>query len=326
MFALQFKQKMFSVSKKSESGFDIVILKDEKSGAYAEIVPQCGAALHGYGIQNNTSRVEVIDHFGSMEEFSNSVEQMGFRGCKLSPFVCRMRYGRYTFNNQPYQISSLKGGQHALHGLLYKKRFLVIKQSAGQNAAEVALKYSYNKEDAGYPFSYDCTVTYTLSGHSRLNIKTECVNTSEQAIPLQDGWHPYFNLGKKIDDLELEFQSKEQYVFDHEILPTGKTVPFTGYQKPKRIGQAQIDNSYLLDFQQSGPLCVLRNKEEGLELRILPGVSYPILQIYTPPHRNSVAIENLSGPPNAFNLGKGFIPLPAGQSTAFETAYQINLI
>lgn len=317
---------MYRVTKKSESGFEMVILTDEKSGAYAEIAPGCGATLHAYGIQNNDRGVQIIDHFRSVEEFFNSVEEMGFRGCKLSPFVCRMRYGQYSFNGKSYRISSLKGGKHALHGLLYKKPFTVIRESADEETAEVVLKYSYDKEDPGYPFSYDCIITYTLSGGCRLSIRTECINTSEETIPVQDGWHPYFNLGKKIDEIELEFQSGEQYVFDQEILPTGATTSFTEFAKAKLIGTAQIDNSYLIDFQRPQPLCVLRNRAEGLELQINPDISYPVLQIYTPPHRNSIAIENLSGPPDAFNLGKGFIPLQPGQSTVFETAYRINLI
>lgn len=297
-----------------------------KSGAYAEIVPDCGATLHAFGITNNNRRIQIIDHFRTKDEFFRGVEELGFKGCKLSPFVCRIRDGKYSFEGRQFQISSLKGGRHALHGFIYKKPFNILTENANENNASVSMEYSYKHEDPGYPFSYGCVVTYTLSGECRLQVKTVCTNISGETIPLQDGWHPYFNLGKKIDDIELEFQSGEQYVFDKEILPTGETSPFTAFATAKPIGPSHIDNSYIIDFQKPGPLCVLRNKDGGIELQIMPETSYPILQIYTPPHRNSIAIENLSGPPNAFNLGKGFIHLQAGKSVTFETAYRIKTI
>jgi len=54
--------------------------------------------------------------------------------------------------------------------------------------------------------------------------------------------------------------------------------------------------------------------------------SYPYLQIYTPPHRRSIAIENISGVPDAFNNGMGFITLEPDQSAIFKTTYKIKLL
>lgn len=326
MFVPQFSSEMFSITKKSEAGFSIIVLKDEISGSYAEVLPGNGATLHAYGINNDDHRVQIIDHYKTEEEFSNSVEKLGFKGCKLSPFVCRLKYGRYSFGGKQYKMQYLRDGKHAIHGLIYKKHYQIIEETADNSRATVKMKYSYNKEDDGYPFSYDCIVSYTLTEGNTLMVKTECINTSGEAIPIQDGWHPYFNLGKKVDDIEMEFQSKEQYVFNEEILPTGETTPYNDFITHRKIGSIQLDNSFLLDFQRPQPMCVLRNRESGLELQILPEKSYPVLQIYIPPHRNSIAIENLSGPPDAFNLGKGFITLQTGKSAIFETAYRLNFI
>jgi aldose 1-epimerase len=48
------------------------------------------------------------------------------------------------------------------------------------------------------------------------------------------------------------------------------------------------------------------------------------LQIYTPPHRKSIAIENLSSAPDAFNNKIGLIELGAEESHAFQTRYRIE--
>jgi len=64
----------------------------------------------------------------------------------------------------------------------------------------------------------------------------------------------------------------------------------------------------------------------GLELYIYPDRAYPYLQVYTPPHRKSIAIENLSSAPDAFNNKIGLIELGPEDSQAFQTRYRIAKI
>lgn len=74
------------------------------------------------------------------------------------------------------------------------------------------------------------------------------------------------------------------------------------------------------------PLCVLRNPLKKIEIEIYPDKSYPYLQIYIPPHRKSIAIENISGAPDAFNNGMGVTTLEAGESALFKTSYKIKIL
>jgi aldose 1-epimerase len=73
-------------------------------------------------------------------------------------------------------------------------------------------------------------------------------------------------------------------------------------------------------------MCVLRNTEKNIQIEIHPDSSYPYLQIYIPPGRQSIAIENLSGAPDGFNNGIGLLTLEPGQSTIFNTMYKITLL
>jgi aldose 1-epimerase len=68
------------------------------------------------------------------------------------------------------------------------------------------------------------------------------------------------------------------------------------------------------------------NKEKNIQVEIHTDESYPYLQIYTPPHRKSIAIENLSSAPDSFNNELGFKTLMPGESTIFTTAYKISTI
>ncbi len=317
---------MFSIHKKKESGFDKIILKNDVTNNYAVILPECGAILHEFTVEHNGEKVNVIDSYESMGEFKNHLEEKGFKGCKLSPFVCRLHQGKYRFGEKEYTIQKYFMGNHAIHGLLYDRPFTIVDETANAAEASVTMKYEYRAEDAGYPFNYDCIVTWQLEAENKLAVITECINKDEGLIPMQDGWHPYFTLGDTINDLDLEFQSKNMVEFNTELIPTKKLVDYNRFSGIEKLGDRFLDNCFTLDTQECQPLCVLRNREKKIEVQFFPDESYPYLQIYTPPHRKSIAIENLSGAPDGFNNEMGVVTLEPGQSALFKTSYKILLL
>lgn len=317
---------MFSIEKKSENGFQKIILKNDITNNYAVILPECCAMLHEFTIGLNSESINVIDSYQSMEEFKNELKEKGFKGCKLSPFVCRMNDSKYTFGEKEYFIQKSLPAKHALHGLLFDKAFTVTAEAANEANASVTMKYEYRAEDEGYPFNYDCIVTWQLEPENKLTVITECVNKDEGLIPMQDGWHPYFTLGATINDLELEFQSLKLVEFNQDLIPTNNLLDYKKFNSLEKIGDTFLDNCFTLDEQECQPLCVLRNPEKNIEVQFFPDESYPYLQIYTPPHRKSIAIENISGAPDAFNNGMGFTTLESGQSALFTTTYKILLL
>jgi aldose 1-epimerase len=317
---------MFLIQKKSENGFDKVILRNDVTNNYVSILPGCSAMLHEFVVKLETEQINVIDSYQSYQEFKNEVVEKGFKGCKLSPFVCRMNEAKYTFGGKEYFIQKSLPAKHALHGELYDKAFTITAETANELNASVTMKYEYRAEDPGYPFNYDCIVTWQLEPENKLTVTTECVNKDEGLIPMQDGWHPYFTLGDSINNLHLEFQSKNMVEFNSELIPTGNVVENKKFSTIEKIGDTFLDNCFTLDLQECQPLCVLRNVEKNFEVQFLPDESYPYLQIYTPAHRKSIAIENVSGPPDAFNNGMGFITLESGQSALFTTSYKILLL
>lgn len=315
---------MFSIIAKKENGFDKIILKDEHAGTYAEIIPSCGAILHAFTITADGKKFNVIDSYDSANDFKDNVTSKGFLGTKLSPFVCRINNGKYHFAGKDYQIQKYYDRNNALHGLLYDQSFIVNDRQANEGRAAVSMKHEYRASDAGYPFKYDCIVTYQLEKDNKLNVITEVINKDEVEIPVQDGWHPYFKLDTKIDDLQLQFRSYEMVEFNDELIPTGNLIPYKKFDKLKKIGNTLFDNCFTLNFSEGQPICLLQNTEKNIQLEIHTDESYPYLQIYTPSHRNSIAIENISGTPDAFNNGMGFKTLSPGESQSFKTSYKIT--
>jgi aldose 1-epimerase len=315
---------MFSVHTITEAGFEKLVLKDTGNNTSVVIIPSCGAILHAFTVQHNGQYLNIVDGYNSKSDFEEQVTAKGFKSCKLSPFACRIKNAVYTFEGKPYTIEKFLLNGSALHGLIYDVAFTVKEAQAGEDSAVVILMYSYKGSDKGYPFNYDCEVRYELKKNNALTLTTTVTNQHHHAIPMQDGWHPYFSFGGSINELQLCFQGDSMVEFDEALIPTGKLLPYNDFLSFKHIGTTSFDNCFVLKAGAQQPLCVLRDVKQQLQLEIRPGNSYPYLQIYTPSHRNSIAIENLSAAPDVFNNNMGLIILQPESSVHFTTTYQIT--
>ncbi|TDX00002.1 aldose 1-epimerase [Dinghuibacter silviterrae] len=297
------------------------ILLSGPDGTQAEIIPSCGALLNYFAIQIGGKPFNVIDAFPDPASAKGAIKP-AFQSAKLSPFVCRIRDARYSYQGSLYALEKFTLNGAAIHGLLFDEDFVPVESLEGPDEASVALRFVYKGTDPGYPFTFDCLVRYTLKGAS-IRLDTEVLNTSHRSIPLADGWHPYFTLGKPIDELEFQFHAHEMLEFEN-LLPTGRRLSNTHFNRLEKIGKTELDNAFVLDKGYTGAACILRDPLTGISVEIAPDASYPILQIYTPPHRRSIAIENLSGAPDNFNNGIGLIEVQPGEVKVFSTTYTIH--
>ena len=315
---------MFETATVIENGFEQVILRDVTSGTFVAIIPSCGAILHSFTVAHSGALINVIDHYDDAADFKVNVTNKGFKGAKLSPFACRIRNAQYHFGEIDYSIEKFLLGKHAIHGLVYDAVFSVVSLQAEETFAMVSLIHSYQALDNGYPFYYDCVVNYRLSADNNLSVSTIVINKDKGLIPVQDGWHPYFTFGGPIDELQLEFQSKVTLEFNEEMIPTGECWPYQEFGSLKLIGNASFDHCFTVNFAECQPLCVLRDPVKKIQLEIYPGNDYPYLQVYAPGHRRSIALENLSAAPDAFNNKMGLIVLQPEESRTFTTTYKIT--
>ncbi len=312
----------FHVSEQGEAGHKTILLEDTITGTKAQVYA-FGALLNTFSVKQNEKERNLIEGFQNVEDAFKNITP-AFQSAKLSPFVCRLREGQYTFANVKHKIEKYYYNREALHGLIYDAVFSVVETGATEDSAFVVLAYDYDKNDAGFPFFYRLQVTYHLQKGNDLSITTKVTNLSAASIPMSDGWHPYFIFGKKVNDLELYVRTNEMVEFDDKLLPSGRFLPFQEFSHLQKIGDARLDNSFVLSATNaSEPACMLRDSETGLQLSIYPDAGYPYLQIFTPDHRNSVAIENLSSLPDAFNNSFGLLILEPASSVSFTTRYVI---
>ncbi|TAJ47246.1 MAG: aldose 1-epimerase [Chitinophagaceae bacterium] len=313
----------FEVSSHNNAGFSVITLTDKESHCQAEIYAM-GGLLNAFRIPLADGSIRnVVDGFANEQA---AIQQLtnGFRSAKLSPFVCRMFKGSYQLAGHNYTTQKWYLGEHAIHGLLYDAVFTVTDTFASTEKAAVTLEYQYPGSDPGYPFPYTMLINWQLTAGNRLTVTTTVFHHNTAAIPIADGWHPYFTLGTPVDDYTLQFDSDTQLEYNADLLPTGKKITDTRFRNGCSLAGVQLDNSFELATDTAAAKCILQNGQ--LQLTIEPGKNYPILQVYIPAHRNSIAIENLSGAPDNFNNGMGLIMLAPNEQKVFRTSYRISNI
>ncbi len=314
----------FRISQSVTNGIELLHLVDDAAGVTVSIAPAHGAMLHAFILPFPAGPQNIILNYTDEQDIQEHLAQ-SFRSSKLSPFACRIRAARYQWQGESYEFSHQFQDGTAIHGLLYNKSFAVTEQVVTDFMASASFQYHYEADDAGYPFNYTCTVTYSLLPGQVLQLQTTLENQGSTTIPMVDGWHPYFRLGGKVDDCLLAFSSTGMLEFDDKLLPTGKTIPFNSIRPQEPLGSLELDNCFVLDASAGQPVCTFSDPASGAAVRFHTDGNYPYLQLYIPPDRMSIAIENLSGAPDAFNNGIGLMRLEPGSSQTLTLHYEVTL-
>jgi aldose 1-epimerase len=308
----------FSIHTKAIEDFLEISIKDTTQLNNLLIISK-GALLNSWKCELEGKMTEFIDG----NDFSNgwpAFESMGFKSGKMSPYSCRLNKGQYTHEGEAYTMQKYYLGEHAIHGILYNANFTLLNSYISEESATVTLSYQYQKEDQGFPFAYYVEVTYCMQKNNTLTLSTKVINTDTKSMPLMDGWHPYFCLGDAtIDSCTLQFKNEGQLAYNDQLLPTGDFIKNSIFDNGHLLRNVELDNGFLVSPETS---CILENKQ--FQLKVCPKKNYPYLQLYIPPSRKSIAIENLSAAPDCFNNKMGLQILQPQESIVFETSFSIT--
>jgi aldose 1-epimerase len=313
----------FTITRERDEDLDLLQITDLSTGIQVRILPGIGALLHEFSIPLGNRRIQVIDNYKNGTDLHKNLSS-SYKSAKLSPFVCRIAGGKYKFEGISYEFRNKFNDGSAIHGILSDKPFAVLEKIIQEEGASVLLKYHYQEDDPAYPFDYLIQVRYTLKKGGKLYLDTSVSNLSKGRIPMADGWHPYFNLEGEVNDWLLSFRSKKNVAFDENLIPVGHMIDVSAFYSPKLIGKERFDHCFLLEPDSGIPAIQLKNPGNGLRLSFFPDIHYPYLQIFTAPDRKSIAIENLSSAPDAFNNGLGLIVMEPGESQSFSVLYQLE--
>ncbi|XVV13123.1 aldose 1-epimerase family protein [Actinoplanes sp. CA-131856] len=281
-----------------------------EADGHSAVVVEVGGVLRGYSVNG----VKVLDGFEADELSPASAGQI------LAPWPNRIRDGKYTFEEQSYQLPLTEPARHnAIHGLVNWARWTEVERTG----ASVTLEFELPAQ-IGYPWWLTLRATWTVSADG-LRCDQEVVNNSDANAPWGYSVHPYLELpGVAVDDILLHVPGKTRVVADGRLLPIGAN-PVAGteydFNEPRRIGDLVLDTSFGDIEHDANGITEVTIADPGSDAKVVVWADdkFKYWQVFTGDtlhgerFRRSVAIEPMTCPPDSFRTGRDLIVLAPGE-------------
>ncbi len=316
----------FQIKEETPHGLKRIIIKNPETGEFVSILPRFGSNVNELSLAKRGASHKVIAGNQTAADFK---DKSVFKSAKLIPFPNRIKDGAYIFEGNRYQLElNYPEENNACHGFIYDKEFEIEKREAHAIYASVKLSYHYTGFLPGYPFECRIELTYSLEKDRGFACRTTIENLGRTAMPVGDGWHPFFTFHKPVDELFLKLAAEEKIEVDERLIPTGRSSRYGRFDKSHKIGNITFDDCFKI---KPGPRSIQVTElydgegEIGIQLWQETGKNkYNYIQVYTPPERTSIAIEPVTSNINAFNNLEGLIVLKPNEK--FDAGYGVQLL
>lgn len=316
---------MFEIKTTPFGPISEVKLINTKTGEYAAIVPGYGATINGLALAKNSTLHELVDGSASHSELLGDGTS-SYKGMVLFPYPNRIKDGMYTYAGRMYKFDTNEAPRNnSLHGLLFNAPLEVKNTQAGADKAELQLVSTFQGEHPAYPFKVTLSISIVLDSKG-FHINSVIESQDTKPFPVGLGWHPYLKTGSKVDTLEFELPKHKQLPVDDRMVPTGKTPEGFSFLSLEPIEAVSLDNGYQLCGNEEISITKIFDPAKDITLQLWQkrgAKGYEYLQVYTPPHRNSIAIEPQSCAPDAFNNKLGLIEIQPGEKLSFDWGLEL---
>ena len=289
---------MFTIHQQQSENNAILTLENISKSSKVVISLHEGARVLELMLASKTI-IKEIPNFNYKDSYASSI---------LFPFASRIENGIYEFEYKKYHLDCNQAGINALHGLVYNKTFVIKNQEVTPNFASVTLGYIEDNPPVGFPFKYALELTYKCT-NTNLEIHIQVTNIDEHPFPFTIGWHPYFYT-ENLAEAVVKFNSNHQIAFDEKLI-TKEIIPYKN-DEIFEIKDKQLDDCFVMDDNK------IQFETAEYQLEITSDAAPNFLQMYTPPNRNLIAIEPMTGISNSFNNKIGL------QVLAPEKTYEIT--
>jgi aldose 1-epimerase len=261
----------------------------------------------------------------------------------LFPFPGRLRDGAFTFDGErfvlPFNDST---NPHAIHGFTPRNRWRVTDSSAASHHASVTGEFNLRQDLPEalplWPANFNLAVTYTLF-RNRLRVDARVENLGPGSLPFGLGYHPYFRLPGTVDADIVKHVLRvnvEELWESVDLLPTCARLtipPGIDFREPRPIATTELDHIFSVARTDASPgasiypLAELSHPDSPGRLRILADSNFRNLVLFTPPHRQAVAIEPYTCSADAANLAargidSGWRVIPPNSTWGAAVEYQ----
>ena len=257
-------------------------------------------------IKKGETEAEILSRGAYLYSFKIGSKELILRGnlerptrggmAILIPYANRVKDAEYVFDGVKYTLPKNKEG-NAIHGLVMDKEFEVVEKTDDS----VSLKYELEHE--GYPTRLYCLINYKVFRNG-LRVKINVKNIGKKRAPLTVGAHPYFIVD---DDWQIFTRSKViKKCVSFNKIPTGEFIKTT-------FEHTEYDDCFLLNgsIELSSSYSKVKITRRNM----------PFVQIYTG-IRGSVAIEPMSGAPDAYHNHLGLKILEPNEEAYFSFKFK----
>ena len=272
---------MFSVEPYDWGSFQCFRVRKstEKTEGFA-FCPAMGMSLLDLHFKGN----QVLDAFSKPAE----LEKLDWmKNTILFPFPNRLKKGQYSVKKKDYQfpVNDPATG-NAIHGFIANRPFTILEINEGKKSASVTAVYEHTpgKKNDPYPFHFRFEIRYSMNEDHCFRIDFRLHNLSEQKIPVGVGWHPYFRIEKKVEDVRLKLPKVEQIEIDKKMIPTGKQRKYSEFEKFTKIKDTELDNCFQILDKGNEVETRIKGDKYRLDLNQPIGEDqFAYLQVFTPP-------------------------------------------
>lgn len=304
-------------------------IKDTETGEYMTVIPAYGGILRRLALRKDEKLIPILHAPTSLQSL---VADEMYAGALLFPYPSRIKHGTYSFEGDDHALRlNEMNRDNSIHGFINDKEFTVVNQEVTSTEACLTIRYQHKGDTVGYPFPFDFTVSYSLrktAGPTAMHLSYEALNTGSGNCPVAFGWHPYFTFnGQSVDTLSITMPDRAPIVLDQKtMLPTGREALRHGEQLA--LDGVRLDNAYELKAGEEGYLETSLRSEAADASIVMRQQTGPgklnYLVCFTPPRRDSVAIEPLSANVDAFNNGEGLVALTPGHTFCGDISVRLG--
>jgi len=256
--------------------------------------------LKTYAALNRTAGIPFL--FPWANRLAGFQYDVAGRGVTLSPHLALLRYDE---NGLP------------MHGMMWPHLQWQTVESA-PDSLTASFDWSHPRGLVVFPYPCRLTMTATVSPAS-LTIETTLAATSDIAVPVSFGFHPYLGLPDvPRKDWRVHLPPMRHLTLDARKIPTGAAEPFGGLDD--LLGTRAFDDGFALLGEQV-TLSVAAGGHR-LSVDLLDG--YPYTQVYAPLGHAYLAFEPMTAPANALISGDGLRLVQPGDSFSAKFRFRVE--
>jgi aldose 1-epimerase len=274
-----------------------ITLRDPSSPLSAVYVP--GAGMIATSLSDGGT--ELLGQRRGLDAYLSAGKTMGIP--LLYPWANRLSARTYDVDGETVTLAPDAYGVRAdnnglpIHGLLAAYPGWRAQQVSDQKLT-AELDFGANDElRASFPFRHLLELTVELSDRT-LTVSTTVTPTSDKAVPLVYGYHPYLQLpDAPRSDWQIEMPTLRQLILGDTGIPTGATAERTATAEP--LGDTVFDDGF--DQVADGAVFAVSGGGRRLEVRFERG--YPAAQVFAPAGETVICFEPMAAATDALRRG-----------------------